>query len=502
MIFRLPPLPPLSTFPFFGKPVNSPRLQNTERSLRLSAKKWVALAGAGLATAIPATLFAQSAVVAGEILKVPEDQSLIYALEWADRLVPWVLGGAVIAGAALLYWQRAAMQRLLNETVSITTGTLDQLISIQAIVKASTQAQLMGIQATIKASTHAQLMAIHGFLTTLPAKLKPDTHTTKPKGAPKHLSAKDKAQKTVGIALKIPGYQILKELGGGAQGTVFLATKEDLWNSRFAIKVLKSALVQDKDSMKRFNREASLQRDSQHPNLIQIYQFGEIGGHPYMVLEYADGGDLNGWIDRQILENNGTGAVEFNATRILLSLLDGLDHLYRAGSLHRDIKPANVFLDRLGVPKLGDFGLARPMQSQSFQANFMGTVAYAAPEAFEGDAGTPDVRSDLYALGTTLFQMVTKRLPFELAFHDELFQLALRKMGNPPPDPRKFNPYISEELARIILKSIENNRGHRFQTPDEFRQALLHFFHHQVSEVPQDVRHILVKNNMEPTNGR
>lgn len=275
---------------------------------------------------------------------------------------------------------------------------------------------------------------------------------------------------------KIPGYTLLKRLGAGGMGQVFLAAKDDLWGSKFAVKVLTEGSMTDEAAHARFRREAETMRQLNHPNIVKIFNYGLVNGQPFMVLEYIEGGNLWDWMQRNPPTPENTRRLEKTAAKIMTLCLEALYAIGEAGLLHRDIKPANIFLERGIIPKLGDFGLARyTQQGQTVTATgiVMGTISFLAPEQFrQKTMKTVDIRADIYALGVTLFQMLTGRLPFEKGADEEDVAHLARIMTEPAPDPRDFNPVLSEEMARAILKALEKDRDQRFQTPAEFREAL------------------------------
>lgn len=286
-------------------------------------------------------------------------------------------------------------------------------------------------------------------------------------------------------SFQVPGYSILRELGHGGMGVVFLASKADLMNLRFAIKILKPDLITDAN-LARFKREADMHGRISSPNTVKIHRYGVVGNQPFMVLEYVEGGNLFSWIQSKKLGSASTPKIEREAASIVIGCLKGLEMLHQNGLVHRDIKPANIFLDENGIPKLGDFGLARPREGESYrvttEGTFAGTVEYLPTEVLVGEK--PDICADIYSLGVTLFEMVTQRLPFE-ADPDipNASPLMVKIFNESVPDPRTFNPSLSEAFAAIILKAMNKEKEGRYQTPSEFKDALLDFLKEDVARL-------------------
>jgi serine/threonine-protein kinase len=258
----------------------------------------------------------------------------------------------------------------------------------------------------------------------------------------------------------IPGYEILATLREGAMGQVYRARQSSL-DRVVAIKVLDAALARSPEYRMRFVREARLAARLAHPNLIATIDAGEVDGHPYFVMEYVEGLTIEQALARQ------RGFDETTALRITLALAEALKYLHAQGLLHRDIKPANVILAREGRVKLVDLGLARSSADLELAAveegKAVGTPAYISPEQVRGDV-EPDIRSDLYSLGATLYQMVTGRVPHAGSTSQEV----MRKHADretPLVPPVEIDPAISSGLNALILKMMDRDREQRFRDP-------------------------------------
>lgn len=272
----------------------------------------------------------------------------------------------------------------------------------------------------------------------------------------------------------IPGYTILRELGRGGAGYVFLAKSTDTGKA-VAIKILTELALANPIMRARFEREAEAMRQLNHPNIVRIEEYNVTDR--FLVMEYVPGKNLSFWI-KQDLHQMEIGDRERVSASILLRCLEALEVVHAVGLIHRDLKPENIFMDEDGNPKLGDFGIVRPMAQQrgiTLEDNRPGSPLYIPPEnIYKSDDPDfrIDIRGDLYSLGTVAFEMVTGRPPHEERTGEGVQDYLLRKIVEPSPNPRTKNPEISESLAAIIFKAISKDRGQRYQTPTEFREDL------------------------------
>src|SRR6266567_4409899 len=197
-------------------------------------------------------------------------------------------------------------------------------------------------------------------------------------------------------------YHLDRLLGRGGMSEVWLANDAEL-DRRVALKLL----APDADTA-RFDREARAVASLAHPNITQLYDYGEDEGRPYMVLEYLPGGTLEEWLRTQsVLSDDETFAVA-------AGIAAGLAHAHARGVVHRDLKPANVLFDEEGRPKLADFGIARLAAGEGTlteAGTLLGTAAYISPEQASGEPAGPP--SDVYSFGVILYRMLTGQLPFQ-----------------------------------------------------------------------------------------
>ncbi len=257
-------------------------------------------------------------------------------------------------------------------------------------------------------------------------------------------------------------YEIIEELGTGGMGRVYRAQDTKL-NEEIALKLIKPEVAADKRTIERFRNELKTARKITHKNVCRMHDFHEEGKTLYLTMEYVRGEDLKSLLHRTKTLPIGT------ALSIAHQIAEGLGEAHKLGIVHRDLKPGNIMIDKDGQAKIMDFGIARSLLGKGLtgEGAIIGTPEYMSPEQVEGKEA--DQRSDIYALGVILFEMVTGRLPFE---GETPFSIANKQKSEPPPDPRKLNPQIPAELGRVILRSLEKAKEKRYQTTGEFLEDL------------------------------
>ncbi|MEK6629557.1 MAG: protein kinase [Acidobacteriota bacterium] len=250
-------------------------------------------------------------------------------------------------------------------------------------------------------------------------------------------------------------YQVVRRLGSGGMGSVYLARDPEL-DRAVAIKLVKDDLTDDPELRERFSREARSAARLRHPNIITIFDIGEHEGRPFIAMEYLPGESLADIIRRQ-------PAIELSRVlRWMENLSRGLAHAHRAGIVHRDIKPANLMVDPDGVLKIVDFGIARLGDSSLTRDGMLvGTANYMAPEQLLGSGA--DRRCDIFAVGAVFYELLTARKAFPGTIADGLFN----RICHEPPEPlAKLCPDLDPEVQRIVAMALEKDPARRYQDLD------------------------------------
>jgi hypothetical protein len=230
-----------------------------------------------------------------------------------------------------------------------------------------------------------------------------------------------------------------------------------------AIKVLPRHLATSPEFVARFNREAKLLAQLQHPHILPVFDYGETEGYTYIVMPFVESGTLGDAMRKQrfsLLE----------VRDIMVQLGRALGYAHAHGMIHRDIKPSNVLIDETRNCLLTDFGLARMTEAASeltASGAIMGTPAYMSPE--QGAGENLDARSDIYSLGIIMYELLTGRVPFSA---ETPIAIIYKHLQDPLPLPRSLNPDIPEEAERVLLKALAKNREDRYQTADDFVRAV------------------------------
>src|SRR5271154_484707 len=266
------------------------------------------------------------------------------------------------------------------------------------------------------------------------------------------------------IGTEIGSYKILEKLGQGGMGVVYKAVDTGL-DRMVAMKVLNPDLSKNPDLVERFRAEARAQANLNHTNLATLYAFMVHQGTAIMVMEFVEGETF-----AQIIRRRGP-IPEVEAIPLFRQSLLGIGYAHRAGILHRDIKPSNLMLNKNGLVKVMDFGIAKVIGARGMTrtGTQLGTLAYMSPEQIQNR--NVDIRSDIYELGITLYEMLTGHLPFE---GDSEFEIMHNHVYKAPPPPSSYYPYLGQGIEQVILKSIAKNSDARYQTVEQFGAALEH----------------------------
>ncbi|MGA2136899.1 MAG: serine/threonine-protein kinase [Bryobacteraceae bacterium] len=264
------------------------------------------------------------------------------------------------------------------------------------------------------------------------------------------------------IGREIGNYRIVEKIGEGGMGVVYKAIETQL-DRPVAIKALHPQFSSNSELMERFRAEARAQAQMNHPNVATLYTFLVQDGAAYMVMEFVDGEAFDRMVQR-------LGPIPIaEALPAFRQALAGIGYAHHLGILHRDIKPSNLMLNREGVVKVMDFGLAKVMGDRSLTATGvrLGTVYYMSPEQILNRPA--DTRSDIYSLGATLYEILTGKVPFP---GDSDFHILNAHVNTPPPLLSGACPNISGGIEQAVLKALAKNPDERFQSAEEFAAAL------------------------------
>jgi hypothetical protein len=263
-------------------------------------------------------------------------------------------------------------------------------------------------------------------------------------------------------------FEILAELGQGAMGKVYRA-HDPILDRPVALKTVAPALLTGKETLARFRREARAAARLQHPNIVTIYEVGEVEGTHYIAMELVEGIDLGEAMtppDRFSLEQK---------VRMVVDVCRGLHFAHRMGVVHRDVKPANIRLTADGMVKILDFGIAKTLRTDLTDPNLtqqgmvLGTPSYLSPELVQG--AKVDHHADMWAVGVILYEMLTARRPFEAPTITSL----IHKIVSEPPQPFDAAALrLPEGLAAVALRALDKDPDRRFTDLDEMAKALLH----------------------------
>ena len=278
---------------------------------------------------------------------------------------------------------------------------------------------------------------------------------------------------------QVPGYEILRELGRGGMGVVFLARQTAL-NRLVALKMVLDGAFASPEDRQRFLREAELIARLHHPSIVQVFEFGTLEEHPYFSLEYVSGGTLAERLQGRPQDPRTSAA-------LLGQLADAVQHAHSLGIVHRDLKPANVLLLlkneesqvkkespispnvgplplSLFLPKITDFGLAKQVQAEpgiTTSGTLLGTPNYMAPEQARGTGAVIGPATDVYALGAILYELLTGRPPFQGL---SPMETAMQVIVQEPVSPRRLLPTVPRDLETISLKCLQKDPHRRYES--------------------------------------
>jgi len=260
---------------------------------------------------------------------------------------------------------------------------------------------------------------------------------------------------------KIGRYEVIAELGRGGMATVYRA-HDPSFDREVAVKVLPREFLHDPQFLGRFQREVKTIAQLEHPAIVPVYDVGEDDGMPFFVMRIMTGGSLSDWLKQ------GAFSVEDTA-RIIERLAKALAYAHKKGIVHRDLKPGNVLFDSNGDPFISDFGVAKLVESASSMtgSGIIGTPAYMSPE--QAQSGQVDGRSDIYALGAIVYEMLTGFQPYRA---DTPMGVVVKHITEPVPEILRDNPTLSPEVDQVIKKAMSKNPDERYSTAIELAKAL------------------------------
>lgn len=265
----------------------------------------------------------------------------------------------------------------------------------------------------------------------------------------------------------IVGYELLEVLGQGGMGVVYKARQTRL-NRLVAVKMLLSGGLASAEEVQRFHVEAEAAAKLDHPNIVPIYEVGEYGGRHFFSMAYIEGPSLSQRLRDEQLPIRA-------AAHMVQTIAEAIHYAHQQGIIHRDLKPANILLGQDGRPRISDFGLAKSIESAAeltTTGQILGTPSYMAPEQAAGRIQEISPRTDVYALGTILYEMLVGRAPFR---DPSVWETIQQVIHTEPVSPRLLNRSVPRDLETIVLKSLDKQPGSRFATAQDFADDLGRF---------------------------
>ena len=247
-------------------------------------------------------------------------------------------------------------------------------------------------------------------------------------------------------------YALLEKISEGGMSTIYRAYCNVL-NRVVAVKILKQEFSNDEEFLKKFNNEAKSAAALNHPNIVGVYDIGSDDDVSYIIMEFVDGKNI-----KQIINERGSFA-EKGALEILRQICVALKAAHDQGIVHRDIKPHNIMINKFGIVKVGDFGIAKATSSATItkSESIMGSVHYISPEQAKGEY--VDKRSDIYSLGIVFYEMLTGKVPYD---EEKAINTALKHVNCQLEIPEKYKHILSSSVQNILLKMVQKNPNDRY----------------------------------------
>jgi eukaryotic-like serine/threonine-protein kinase len=273
---------------------------------------------------------------------------------------------------------------------------------------------------------------------------------------------------------RIGPYLLERELGRGGQGLVWLATDTRL-GRKVALKILAPGLCAATSALDRFRREAEVASRLDHPGICPVYEVGQAQGMPFIAMKYVEGASLAQIVARD--RDSGTEASSrarlLDRVQLIEDAARAVDAAHSAGIVHRDLKPGNLMVTSDGRPVILDFGLARSLEDEQVRltrsGDVFGTAPYMAPEQLRPDGATADRRTDVYALGATLYEALTLRPPFEAPTREAMYRQILE---SDPPYPPAFFKRLPHDLRTVLETALDKDPDRRYRTAGDLAEDL------------------------------
>lgn len=285
----------------------------------------------------------------------------------------------------------------------------------------------------------------------------------------------------VGRRLNVPGYRLVREISRGGQGVVFLAMQENT-KRQVALKVMLQGVLAGERERRRFEREVEILASMRHPNIVTIHDSGTVDGFFYYVMDFIAGVSLDHYVSNNEMEIA-------DSLRLFQKIASAVNAAHRMGVLHRDLKPGNIRVGEDGEPYILDFGLAKGANDTderqlSVTGQFLGTLPWASPEQAVGVPGKIDLRTDVYALGVILYQMLTGAFPYSIVgpMNEVIDNILYAK----PTPPSKLRRKINHEVETILLKCLSKDPERRYQSAGELARDIDNYLNGHPIEAKRD----------------